>query len=387
MHNSDRLEELAPPQSDERSRQLFVSRLRRFIMEDMAKAMRADYDKFVAPGLPADPGPKLVRDAMRKRPSFGAYSVLRYNAQEMVWDSVQDQVERNRDRLNEDYRREDSAYAGSLQLNPSLTMPRDITAMDIHLMPGCWQEETEADDSIQGAVYELGTQVFGGGLKLGPRGGVAWSTGRYVQVAHPELKPRRILDIGCTVGTNTLPYGKLFPEAELYGVDVGAPQLRHGHARARAENIPIHFVQADAEELPFADGFFDLVVSSFFFHELSLKSTQRILQEIHRTLNPGGLTLNMELPDASQVDPYYNFYLDWDAYYNNEPHYASFRAQRPDDLMTAAGFAKDDVVCVQVPNYAVVDPDFFDAAVRGEKPVPAHGNGASWFLFGAFKSA
>ena len=47
----------------------------------------------------------------------------------------------------------------------------------------------------------------------------------------------------------------------------------------------------------------------------------------HRVLKPGGVLLTMELPPNTSLDPYEQFYLDWDCYYNNEPFYKAFRDQ------------------------------------------------------------
>ena len=359
-------------------------------MVDLSRSLADEYGREAAPDWEANHGepPKdgrEVRRAMLQRPLFNAFSALRYNAQEMVWESIQDQVERNLNGLNTSARELSAQGCGSLTLDPELPMPTEITSMDIHLMPGCWHEEYTADDTAQGAVFELGSAVFGGGLKFARRGAVAYSMAHYLRAAFPDFKPRRILDLGASVGTNTLPYCEVFPDAEVYGLDVAAPQLRHGHARATSAGYPVHFVQQNAEATGFDSASFDLIVSSFFFHELSVKSTRAVLTEAHRLLAPGGLTLHMELPDASQADPYYNFYLDWDAYYNNEPHYAAFRAQDPAGLMTAAGFGEDQLLITRIPNYTATPHDDFVRAVRGEGSTPEHGNGASWCLFGAWR--
>jgi len=44
--------------------------------------------------------------------------------------------------------------------------------------------------------------------------------------------------------------------------------------KAEQEGIAVHFSQQNAETLDFADGFFDLIVSSFFFHEVPVPSNQ-----------------------------------------------------------------------------------------------------------------
>ena len=385
-----RVLDIAAPTQDELARQRFISSLRKHVMVTMPAGLRADYDNHAAQEFaqatghePADG--REVRKAMSERPLYKAWSALRYNAQEMVWASVQDQVERNLDELNETARACQDKGLGSLRLDPDLPLPREITSLDIHLMPGCWQQEYADDDTAQGAVYELGSAVFGGALHYAKRGAVAYSVANMLKIRCPDLKPERILDIGCSIGTNTLPYHETYPQAELYGIDVAAPQLRHGFARACAVDVPVHFSQQDGEHTDFASESFDLVVSSFLFHELSVRSSKAVLTECHRLLKPGGLMLHMELPAADQVDPYYNFFLDWDAYYNNEPHYASFRGQDLTSLCAAAGFSADNYVLWPIPNYTTVDEDYFNACARGEAEAPPHGNGSCWYLFGAWK--
>jgi ubiquinone/menaquinone biosynthesis C-methylase UbiE len=194
-----------------------------------------------------------------------------------------------------------------------------------------------------------------------------------------------MVDLGCSTGTNLFPYLSVFPDCEGHGVDVGAPLLRYAHARARSLGLPVHFSQQNAEQLDFADGSFDLVVSSFFLHEQSVKATRRILKEARRILRPGGIMVHMELPPASEVDPYYNFYLDWDAFYNNEPHYAAFRALDFPREVAAAGFKRANYIQTRIPNWGTVSEQEFAECARGEREAPAHGNGASWFIFGAIK--
>jgi len=385
------IEELSPPTHDEHARQAFVASLRKHLMVDMAARMRASYDTRVAPDcrertghVPRDA--REVRRVMLHEPYFQAWSALRYAAQELTWWTVQPQVERSLPRLRaacSDLARRRPA-GGTLRLDPSTRIPKEITSLDIHLMPGCFHSEFTPDDVAQGAVYTLGTAVFGGALKLRTRGGgVAASVARWVRLTRPGFSPRRILDLGCTTGANTLPYLDVFPDAELHGVDVGAPLLRYAHARAELLGRPVHYSQQNAEALDFEDGSLDLVVSSFFLHEQSVRSTAKILREAHRVLRPGGLMVHMELPPASETDAYYSFYLDWDAFYNNEPHYAAFRALDLAKAVRTAGFASRNYFQARIPNWGTLDEQDFKDCVLGRRPVPPHGNGASWFIFGA----
>ncbi|MCC5867231.1 MAG: class I SAM-dependent methyltransferase [Gammaproteobacteria bacterium] len=382
--------QIAPGTHDERARQGFVSALRRHVMVKMSAAMRASYERELRPQFertharpPAD-GVE-VRRLMRPHPIYQAWSALRYNAQEMTWASVQPQIERHLPALRKEAERAQQAAPSLLRLKPDTKLPSYYTALDIHLMPGNFHSEFGDQDVAQGAVYELGTAVFGGGMMLRRRGAVGLSMAHYLRIAHPQFVPQRILDLGCTVGNNTLPYVEVFPDAEVHGIDLSAPQLRFAHARAQACGATVHYSQQNAEQTDFPDGHFDLIVSSFFLHEISTASTRKVFREAWRLLRPGGLMLHMELPPASEADPYYNFYLDWDAYHNNEPHYAEFRRQDFAALCSEAGFEERNFVQRRIGNYTAADPEEFAEIARGERDAPAHGNGASWFVFGAWK--
>lgn len=393
MHSVTDFDELAPASHDEQARQAFVSVLRKRIMVDMARDMRRLYEREVAPAFAARHGRepqtgREVRRAMLPNPYFRAWSALRYSAQEMTWWSVMPQVERHLPVLVEAAREAARRPArGSLRLDPALEVPRDVSALDIHLMPGCFHTEHGPDDVAQGAVYTLGTSVFGGALKLRAdrRGGVGASIAHWLRARYPQFRPRTLLDLGCTTGSNLFPYLSVYPGLVGYGVDVGAPVLRYAHARAQSLGLEVHFSQQNAESLDFEDASFDVVCSSFFLHEQSVQATRNILREARRVLRPGGVMVHMELPPASEVDAYYNFYLDWDAYYNNEPHYAAFRALDFPREVQRAGFEPDRYVQTRIPNWGSVPDEEFEACARGEREAPAHGNGASWFIFGAWK--
>ena len=384
---------LTAPTLDERARQQFVSQLRKYVMVDMSGNMRKVYDAEVEPaavqrdGHPPGDG-VAVRHAMLPNPYFRAWSALRYTAQEMTWSSVRPQIERDLPRLI-DAARETAAAprrGGSLRLDPTLATPHDMQTMDIHLMPGGFHTEHLRDDVAAGALYHHGTAVFGAGFSLRARGGgVARSIAEYLKARDPGFKPERMLDLGCTVGGNLLPYLEVFPDCEAYGIDVGAPLLRYAHARAESLGVRVHYSQQNAEHTDFADDTFDIVCSSFFLHEHSIAVTRRVFAETLRILKPGGVMVHMELPPDSETSPYYSFYLNWDAYYNNEPHYASFRAMDLRAEVQRAGFEPSKFFALRIPNHGTVPDTDFAAVARGESPAPQHGNGASWFIFGATK--
>lgn len=383
------IEQEFKPTHDERARQQFVSMLRKHAIIDMRQQLKRDFDSRVAPALERGGKPaqtwRDIQAAMETEPSYRFYSTLRYNAQEMCYLSVQRPVERALPRMIEIAREaaRTNPSGGSLRLDPALEIPRYISALDVHLAPGWVHTEHTADDVAQGAVISFGGKVFGGQHPYRKRPGVvAESVSQWVRGRNPGFAPRRILDLGTTSGKNLLPYHGTFPAAELYGIDLGAPVLRFATALAEQEGVAVHYSQQNAEKTEFPDGYFDLIVSSFFLHEVPSKAAKNILRECRRLLAPDGLMVHMELPNEAAVPAYDNFFWNWDTANNNEPYYSNFRAQEPLALCREAGFAAEKSFAQLIPDYATAGSENFARFLRGEIPAPPHGSGG-WFVFGA----
>jgi ubiquinone/menaquinone biosynthesis C-methylase UbiE len=377
---------------DEKARMNFVSTLRSHVLNDMANGMRAVYDAEVAPALRAVPkdGPDVHR-AIRGNEFFRFYSSLRVTAQDMVWQSVIPALERERPSLKARAQSlGDRAPLGSLTLDPDLPVPRSVSAIDVHLMPGNYDGEYEEGDLSAGALYDNGLAVFSFGLMGQNLDDIGQSIVRYVKWRHPEFAPRSVLDLGCTIGHNTGAWKEVYPQAEVHGIDVSAPCLRYGLARARAQGRAIHFHQMNAESLAFPDASFDVVFSSMFLHEVPRKGIERVFREAHRVLRPGGLMLHMELPPNGQLSPYDAFYLDWDSYYNNEPFYKPYRDLDPRSLCVRAGFAPGRFVEYVVPSIGWYGEEAVKAAVGQAIGVDSDktgrlADGIRWYCFGAWK--
>jgi ubiquinone/menaquinone biosynthesis C-methylase UbiE len=102
----------------------------------------------------------------------------------------------------------------------------------------------------------------------------AWSSGNYavvgttLQIVGEQLAEscdvkwdERVLDVAAGNGNATLAAARR--GALVTSTDYVETLLRQGAARADAEGLKIRFEQADAEELPYADGSFDAVLSTF----------------------------------------------------------------------------------------------------------------------------
>ena len=388
------IDALFNPTIDEIARQRFVSALRKHVLVDKAAEMKASFETTVKPAIqrtdaafPRNHGE--IRDAMLSDMTYRVFSALRLNAQQMTWESVMGGVERalpEMTRLAQELAAQNPA-GGSVRTDSHFEVPGYVADLDQHHIPGSFSAELGPHDVAIGAVGAFGTKVFGGSLphrKDNP-GTVGETVSRFLREKFPEFKPRRVLDCGTGTGKNLAPYLDTYPGIECYGIDVAAPGLRYGHAQWEAQGKALHLSQQNAEQTDFPDGYFDLIVSSFFFHEIPVASTKRILQENYRLLAPGGRIAHMELPPNCEVDPYYAFYLDWDGYHNNEPDYVEYRSQVPKELCAEAGFPRESCFHIFVPNWRTCPREQFEKVVRGELPPPQHGNGASWFIFGAEK--
>ena len=379
---------------DEIARGRFVSGMRSLILNDLAADMGAAYRNRAAPAFRKEHGrdPETSREAheaLRGDPAFNIYSAMRVQAQKMVWASVADSVEREAERLAEEAKRADAA-PGSLTLDPALDVPKNVHAIDVHLMPGSY---VRGEDSLEaGAVYDRGLAVFSMGLMGANLDDIGLSMSQYVKRRFPDFAPTRILDTGCTVGHNTLPWKQAYPQAEVVAIDAAPGPLTYASARAKMQGQEVHFKQMCADDLAFEDESFDIVWSSMFLHELSKKSRAKCFEEAYRVLRPGGLMVHMELPPNEQMGAFEGFYLDWDSYYNNEPYYKGYRDEAPRTLCTRAGFAEGDFFEFVVPSIGIYGEQAVTDAAKGDR---AEGvgqqttgrlaEGVMWYGFGAFK--
>ena len=101
-------------------------------------------------------------------------------------------------------------------------------------------------------------------------------------------------------------------------IDVGAPQVRHAHARAEALGVEAHFSQQDGTHTDFPDGHFDLVASMLVTHECPVPVIKGLFKEAHRLLAPGGIML-MDGGAPKPNDPYVQMMTSWFGMNANEP--------------------------------------------------------------------
>lgn len=105
-----------------------------------------------------------------------------------------------------------------------------------------------------------------------------------------DLKPKRIVDLGC--GTGNLSEGMVnqYPDAELIAVDLSASILQE--AAERLKNYSnIKYLNEDFNTLEFEAGSVDLIVSSIALHHLTDPQKEKLLKKIYSWLSPNGILI------------------------------------------------------------------------------------------------
>jgi ubiquinone/menaquinone biosynthesis C-methylase UbiE len=98
----------------------------------------------------------------------------------------------------------------------------------------------------------------------------------------------KVLEIGCGTGSLVTAIKRSQPQAEVTGLDPDPRALERAKRKAHRNALTIHFEQGFSDQLPYADDFFDRVVSSFMFHHLNDGEKEKTLREVRRVLKSGG---------------------------------------------------------------------------------------------------
>src|SRR5712675_2380466 len=104
-----------------------------------------------------------------------------------------------------------------------------------------------------------------------------------------------VLDAGCGTGFRSLELARR--GHRVTGIDFAPQMLAEARKKAAAQGVAVRFEEGDAEQLPFAEGSFDLVMTR---HVLwTLPHPEQAIDEWIRVLRPGGRLAVMD----SQFDP------------------------------------------------------------------------------------
>jgi len=94
----------------------------------------------------------------------------------------------------------------------------------------------------------------------------------------------RLLDVACGAGQLTLPAARR--GIIVTGLDLAAKLVQQAKSRAHAEGLEIQVDQGDAEQLPYDDGVFDIVMS--LIGSMFAPRPELVASEMARVCKPGG---------------------------------------------------------------------------------------------------
>lgn len=276
-----------------------------------------------------------IKEAFHRVPVVRTFQRFVRSQQEMMWRRTRASFYRDADQLLARMARAAAEHPERLQIDPDFVVP-EYTRREIHCQPGGY-----TGDPIGGVVFHYGTKVFYEGMNDQDE--------LHIELADKAAAPRdgrvtRVLDIGCSIGQATTALKQRFPEAEIWGLDVGEPMVRYAHMRAVEQGIEVCFKQGLAEATGFPDDHFDMVVSYILFHEVTVPAMKQIVRESFRVLRPGGSFPIYEFPnnDKGQVSPANSFLIDYDSRNNCEPYSPGFVASDFQGIVREAGFELEE---------------------------------------------
>ncbi|MDX1515724.1 MAG: class I SAM-dependent methyltransferase [Woeseiaceae bacterium] len=289
-------------------------------------------------------GDGVDADAARSRTSYRLWSGVNRASQDRMWQILSEQIDADFGRIAAAADAAVGASAGSLSIGEVDEVPDYERQTPIHGQPGGYMLERDDRDIAAGILYEAGGNLYAMGQGIGKRDSKGERLIRYVRDTWPDLKPQRILEMGCSAGAQSTDYPAAFPDAEFHAIDLSPGMLRYAHARAELLGSAVHFHQQDAGNTKFPDGYFDLIVSHNLFHETAASHMPAIAKESFRLLRPGGVCLHQDVPIQSErLDAFQRFVSEWQKDHNDEPFWTDFANADLPGLLVDAGFPSDRV--------------------------------------------
>jgi SAM-dependent methyltransferase len=329
-----RLERL--PALDLESSQDFLTGFRNFVNRDMRKAAQERIAVLMEErGLSANddlPLDELLPIIKNDHLIMGSVRGWVSN-QQLTWKQVQDYFHTHADEYMAEMESADNSGPGSLELNPDMEIP-EYTKHEIHIQPG----------GYVGDPY-YGVNNFYGGSNYDDE--VQAAIAERVQIPRDGKPIKRILDLGCATGRLTFAMKDRFPDAEVWGIDVGGPMVRFAHTRGVDLGKDVHFAQRLAEDTKFPDNHFDLVISYIMFHEVTSEAQDKIIAEAKRVLRPGGVFFPMDFLTGKQAPKntaYRTFAIWQDHKFNGEPWRMEYSSRDFGELVKKHGFETDESI-------------------------------------------
>ncbi|MGN6109299.1 MAG: methyltransferase domain-containing protein [Kofleriaceae bacterium] len=207
---------------------------------------------------------------------------------------------------------------------------RDIPAVDKQRFPAYYRRtfhwQTDGYFSEHSAeVYELGVELLFRGMADVMRRQIIPPISRFVQEAGGAERIK-LLDVACGTGRTLHQIARAHPAMRLWGVDLSPAYVKTARRRL-ADVEEVALAVENGEQLPFADGAFDIATSVYLFHELPRNARRNVIRELFRVVRPGGLVViedSAQLAESAEIgsalrafpaefhEPFYADYLEDD---------------------------------------------------------------------------
>ena len=254
-----------------------------------------------------------VRALVATEPAINIASRAWLANQQVTWKTLRDHFHAHADEYLSEMEAADKTGPGALDIPTNFDVPA-YTRHEIHIQPGGY-----VGDPFAGHIYHYGTNSFYiSVIGHNEQDQVHKSTAGRLPLPE-DGKVKRILDMGCGIGQMTVALKERFPDAEVWGIDVGAPMVRYAHLRANKLGVGANFAQRLAESTQFPDNYFDIVTSYIMHHELPAEITRKVIAEAQRVTRPGGVYYPIDFMSGGNKSPARMMYGRWyDHRWNNE---------------------------------------------------------------------
>jgi ubiquinone/menaquinone biosynthesis C-methylase UbiE len=217
---------------------------------------------------------------------------------------------------------------------------RDIPDVDKERFPPYYRRtfhwQTDGYFSEHSAeVYELGVELLFRGTADVMRRQVIPPITQLVREVGGADKVR-LLDVGCGTGRTLHQLAIAHPAMRLHGADLSPPYIRK--ARERLAHVDeLTLAVENGEALPWADATFDVVTSTYLFHELPRNARRNVVREMLRVLRPGGLVVIEDSAQESETPELAGVLRGFPAEFH-EPFYADYLRDDLGSMLAEIGF-------------------------------------------------
>jgi ubiquinone/menaquinone biosynthesis C-methylase UbiE len=109
-----------------------------------------------------------------------------------------------------------------------------------------------------------------------------------------------VLDVGCGTGTLAIAAKhRVGDNGTVCGLDASPEMLARAQKKAKKDGVEVAFQNGVVESMPFADGQFDLVLSTVMLHHLPSKARLECAREMRRVVKPSGRVLVVDFDSTA----------------------------------------------------------------------------------------